>query len=156
MVKCHRCTPRGGVGGDVRGKAARNYPTGRYGSVQSWMPFSVAARNHPERRTTNPLRLSKSMVFGFQFQGRMAPRTPESGGLLGKYVTSNSTICPGCEGWWEAFSPGCLFSPLKRPKSLLTRVGNHSRMLEDPIYMWGCKYLYQDKVFQPRDWPIYG
>ena len=21
----------------------------------------------------------------------------------------------------------------------------HSRMLEDPIYMWGCKYLYQDK-----------
>ncbi|KAJ1466908.1 hypothetical protein T484DRAFT_1673751 [Baffinella frigidus] len=22
----------------------------------------------------------------------------------------------------------------------------HSRMLEGPIYMWGCKYLYQDKV----------
>jgi hypothetical protein len=32
----------------------------------------------------------------------------------------------------------------------------HSRMPEGPIYMWGCKTLYQDKVFQPRNRPIYG
>jgi hypothetical protein len=23
---------------------------------------------------------------------------------------------------------------------------HHSRMLEDPNYMWGCKYVYQDNV----------
>ncbi|KAJ1473840.1 hypothetical protein T484DRAFT_3312233 [Baffinella frigidus] len=38
----------------------------------------------------------------------------------------------------------------------------HSRMLQEPNYMWGCKKLYQDRVFQPRNcanfarvtWPI--
>jgi hypothetical protein len=45
--------------------------------------------------STNPHGLGKSMIFDVYFQGKMAPRTPESGGLQGKYVTSNSTICPG-------------------------------------------------------------
>jgi hypothetical protein len=44
---------------------------------------------------------------------------------------------------------------LFEPKFLTQGFGCHSGMVEDPIYMWGCKYLYQDRVFQPRDWPIY-
>ena len=36
-------------------------------------------------------------------------------------------------------------------KLVKTRAGQgeqraHSRMLEDPIYKWGCKYLYQDNA----------
>ena len=33
--------------------------------------------------------------------------------------------------------------------------GSRSRMLEDPIYMWGSKYLYQERVFQPRVWSTF-
>ncbi|KAJ1491110.1 hypothetical protein T484DRAFT_1613242 [Baffinella frigidus] len=33
---------------------------------------------------------------------------------------------------------------------------DHSRILEGPIYMWGCKTLYQDKVIQPRSRPNQG
>jgi hypothetical protein len=29
-------------------------------------------------------------------------------------------------------------------------------MQEGPIYMWGCKHLYHDRVFQPRAWPTVG
>jgi hypothetical protein len=33
---------------------------------------------------------------------------------------------------------------------------HHSRMLEGPIYMWGCNHLYQDRVLQPCVWPNLG
>ena len=42
------------------------------------------------RAVTNPHGLSKSTMFNFQVQGKMAPRTPKSGGLQGKDVTSNA------------------------------------------------------------------
>ena len=32
------------------------------------------------------------------------------------------------------------------------KLSTDSRMLEHPIYMWDHHQLYQDRVFQPRDW----
>ena len=27
----------------------------------------------------------------------------------------------------------------------------HSRMMEHPMYMWGCMDLYKEKIWKPRD-----
>jgi len=27
---------------------------------------------------------------------------------------------------------------------------NHTKMMENPVYTWGCKTMYHDRVFQPR------
>ena len=44
------------------------------------------------------------------------------------------------------------FVPLRKMNGLISQARCHSRMLAHPIYMWGCKSVYQDRVLQPRDW----
>jgi len=52
-----------------------------------------------------------------------------------------------CESWLRRAQKVCNKERVIHGQSRLTFRAYHSKILQDAIYMWGCRHLYQDRVF---------